>query len=1408
MPRFSLRPHSLTWGLPGMGRTQAHTNKPPSTRQTHHKLATLDPLVAQKEVQSDSERRVPKAKILIERMSRVEENVPAAPRNPISKAIARLGRSAAVMVGLKHGKPKSHVQLLRYANTRPDKNVPPPEGEASVTPHDLYPALVHALEREQAHLEAWIDADHAAGLDAGLAADIDRVKQDIGEAAHEVTNLADQAHELRKDRSNLEASLERERNAIATATESLDATQSQLSEATQALDLALLALEQETDQQSATVSRLEQTLQNARLEGREAAKTLHFGRATPVRDQLERRVTYANEKIGAIQSELAIANATLLALQQRQQQLQHDLQSPSSCLPAEPTDSRQLDSQILDEQAHEIRLLAQRVAQLERDDAGQRAALQARHIRVNEFEQQLRDVEVQFAQALDSSKINAAQLWKRDDEAAALTALQQELQPVLEIKANARDEAEAEGKKARAALEAQGQALLLKLLDDMPGFRAGAGAEQAQQALRDWADRLAQATSVFGVEALPAPAVLTIGMQALSNATEEDPAKAAEALRELRGRSLHAIIPPPGDPADALASMSTLTESARVTASLLASVPRGMQVLAHLLAPGEAAPSKEQLDAARIYLRADNVLRHTPPEDISLRQWLANAKMAAQRALHARPAGEGLATATVDERAAFYAFHNGYESNAPGSAYDKANQHLQMLADWLHDAAKSRSRRPWKSSIHNPLHALREGLQVGAATALPTPARRASEELATAADRLADYLNARREQLPLGQVPSVAEVALQAVAEYVQRKRGPIATDLTTLKLDAAALQSIEQHQHELLRDFEHQATQRSSVSTQAPPHPALDVTWQALHTKTHTLPEAMSLLQRQLLLQRAQLPELRTKETTDWSEQETEQRTRFHAAVGTANRLLYDGDPARVRSGQTFHDLFRDMLEHLEWRDKLRIAEQKVYGANVAPLSAALAAAKLTTGIGIKLIASAQHNEDQLIEFYMGRTGLYMQIGRQGTNQFQLGAGLTAGTAWKLKKLKLGLGISGAADLRVKKEAGIEQGLQLRIPRRTKGQELELRAQFMDMFEHLLHLATPQPDGSPARRDWMHELLAHHPSLNFGLIENASRQAKGSESNVSGGAALRAGVVAGRARRAGIVATAGLKSKQDISHTRTTVAGHMTTIYRDSTAQTKSEVSARLTAGVQAYEKIQNTSGRREQKASLSASFLDLGYAREIRAKGVTHFCTMFTFGDEIDPVRSDRAIDFQSFKDFEQEVRKDWNAWVNYGTPKLPAEIDQTMRYAVAEKQLENFLDQARVFAKDNKFATMYVDHALKAETAPMLDALRAQAKLWRLAGRDDLAQRDERAFDDLMAQPALWEPSILVLREKTKLQVERGIDFVVKRQTNRMAESQRTVGQWVLYEPVPQPEPGQKIEHMRTWTPDAPAESSDAS
>ncbi|HET9642895.1 MAG TPA: hypothetical protein VFP68_05975, partial [Burkholderiaceae bacterium] len=656
------------------------------------------------------------------------------------------------------------------------------------------------------------------------------------------------------------------------------------------------------------------------------------------------------------------------------------------------------------------------------------------------------------------------------------------------------------------------------------------------------------------------------------------------------------------------------------------------------------------------------------------------------------------------------------------------------------------------------------------------------QSLAAAADHLAQFLRARRAQLPPGHVPADTELAWRALAEHVRRQ--PDEADLLTLKLDSGVLQSICRRRDELRQYFEDEARRVAQEATRAPSHPGLDAAWNALEAAPLALRETMSALRARL----CENPQPSSPGAEDhWAQQEAEQLARLDSAIALADRLLQHGDLSRIDSGQALFDLLKDMLEQLEWRDRIRMVEQKAFGANLGPLTALAGA----TGVGVKLILSGQKNSDHVLEFYMGRTGLYVHIGRQKARQYQFGAGVTGGPAWELTD-EFGLGVGGSADWRVRFESGVEDGVQLRIPRRGKGEENELRAQFMDMFEHLVTIASPLPDGTPARRDWLLELFAHHPSLTAGLIEGARRRNRGTELNLAGFFGMRAaGVV-----NSGVSLV--LKNRQDEANSRTQMQGYLGMLYRESAAQARKELSLRATAGVRAaaWHHTGPLSAGQSQRSALRVGGADLAFGRELSAQGLMHFCTLFTFDNEIDPVRSDRAIDFQNFKAFERELRREWSTWVHYGTSKLPDDLDEPMRYAVAEQQLENLIGQAKEFFKHNKFATVYVDKAMKAEVAPFLDALRAMSHLHRIAGRTSEADHIDRLFDDVIAEAALWEPTIVLFREKTKLQNERGIDFFLKLQRNRIAESMRTVGQWILYEPVPHPEPGQEVLPAGRW------------
>ncbi len=699
-----------------------------------------------------------------------------------------------------------------------------------------------------------------------------------------------------------------------------------------------------------------------------------------------------------------------------------------------------------------------------------------------------------------------------------------------------------------------------------------------------------------------------------------------------------------------------------------------------------------------------------------------------------------------------------------------------MFAQWAVAGGETRGKRAL-----NPFNALKLGMKVGASEALPTAVRRANDAFREAAGHLTSWLVARRHtQSACGQLPSQDELAMQALSEYVQWL--PHEQNATDLIFTAKVLAEIEQ------RALELQDSVTASLSTTddrqpAACHPAIASAWVALRTGRVRLPETLRLIQRGLLDHPVQPIDTPDGAAHLGKELASVARNNFHQAVGNASRFLHEGDTSRVRSPRALFACLRNVMERLEWRDKLRITEQRVIGLNTTPLSAALAI--IPSGLGLRLSAGGQISSDRSVEIYMGRTGLSLQIGQQKARQFQASTGINAGVLLPGTE-RAPVGITGAADWRIKKESGVEHGVQIRVPRRGKGQELEQRAQFLAMFEHLLQLAE-QSGGDTAQlteRDFLAELLAHHPSITVGLIGHAERNSSTTESSVSVAAGVRVGNMDGRPRRATLGASLGIKARRETSRTQTPIEGYMTMVLKDSSAQSRVEIAGRASASLVAQQWTQPSTGNAPPNpiARLSMAALDLGYSREVHSAGSNTFSTLWMFNNEIDPVRTDRGFEFFDVASFEREVKRNWQLWTHYGISKLQGKVDDQRLYMVAERQLQDFVDRVRIHMQDNKFASLIVDWVLQAEAAPRLDALRAQSQLLRVAGCEAQAAEADRAFDELISNPSIWEPTILILREKGKRQRERGIDFFVKRQTNQSAEAMRTVGQWIPYEPVP--------------------------
>ncbi|MEE5090912.1 XopZ family type III secretion system effector [Xanthomonas euvesicatoria] len=1388
MPRIPLRPSVITACLPGMAETISHPSRPSAKRQTHNKLATPDPCAFEAELIQAQDDPLGWSATLLEQArqpSVLEPGLKAAPKR--KHALPRPCRKAAERLGISSGSPKPHTALLRYSslqceqdrlagpsdrNADPARDLRAPPLLSNAT-QDLNEALIARLEQSNLDLAARISRRRQDELIYAHAQTLQAAREQLALRARRAANLSDSIHVLTRERAELLQQLQGchlQTDAVAAAIHDLESDILSARAALNALpgDQPSRAVAAHAGPSSAnaqqgvdrlqlqrTCTRLEHAVQQARARGDTLARAVFFGRGSAQAAQAEQALADANAEIDQLRSAYA----------QARDALQSD-QASSSVNRLAP---RTLGSHLAAERNREIEPLRARLARDENMLTLQRTHAERCQRNARRLQERLAQVDAKLQQARHSSRINTEELWQHEQTVSALEAANGDMQRVVEHAA-AHPPAE-EARPVAADIVAD---TMEALLEALPGFREETIDLVSRQVLRAWADGLHGRSAAFGTDALQPVDALRIALQALAIASEGDATAAANVLRRLGVVRLRELIPSPQVcvAAEAVQPMETVT----ACVGLLASVPRGMQVLSHMLREEPTPPSREWLEAAQVHLRASHRLALTPDAEQAERTWLGDAQMGARHAVHGDSPLQGLQSATDAQRGAFHAFRNGYETTAAGSPYARVNACLQMFAQW----AVAGSGRRGKRAL-NPFNALALGMKVGASEALPTAERRANDAFREAAGHLTRWLVARRQiQLAGGRMPSRDELAMQALLEYAQWL--PHEQNATDLTFTAKALGTIERRAQELQHSVAASVNEADALQPAAC-HPAVASAWAALRAGHMRLPETLRLIQRGLLDHAGQPSDLPVGAAPLDEERASVARNHFHQAVGHASRFLHEGDTSRVKSPRALFQCLRNLMERLEWRDKLRLTEQRVIGLNTTPLSAALAI--FPSGLGLKLSAGGQTSSDRSVEIYMGRTGLSLQIGRQKARQFNASTGISAGVLLPGTE-RAPVGITGAAEWRMKKESGIEHGVQIRVPRRGKGQELEQRAQFLAMFEHLLQLAE-QSGGDAGRfteRDFLGELLAHHPSITVGLIGHAERNASATESSLSVAAGVRVGNMDGRPRRATLGASLGLKARRETSRSQTPIEGYMTMVLKDSSAQSRVEIAGRASASLVAQQWTHPSTGNAPPTpvARLSMATLDLGYSRELRLAGSNTFSTLWMFNNEIDPVRTDRGFEFFNFAAFEREVKRNWQLWTHYGISKLQGKVDDRRLYMVAERQLQDFIDRVRLHMQDNKFASLIVDWVLQAEAAPRLDALRAQAQLLRVAGCGAQAAEADRAFDELISHPGIWEPTILILREKGKRQRERGIDFFIKRQTNQAAEAMRTVGQWIPYEPVP--------------------------
>lgn len=243
---------------------------------------------------------------------------------------------------------------------------------------------------------------------------------------------------------------------------------------------------------------------------------------------------------------------------------------------------RTLGAHLAAERNREVEALRTRLGRNENMLTLQRTHAERCRRHARRLQQRLDQVEAKLQQARHSSRINTEEVWQHEQTVNALEAANGDMQRVAEHAA-----AQSPADEARPVAADIVADTMDALLEALPGFREETIDPVSRQVLRAWADALHGRSAAFGSDALQPVDTLRIALQALAIASEGDAAAAADVLRRLGMVRLRELIPRPqvSIAAEAAQPMETVT----ACVGLLASVPRGMQVLSHMLRE-EATP--------------------------------------------------------------------------------------------------------------------------------------------------------------------------------------------------------------------------------------------------------------------------------------------------------------------------------------------------------------------------------------------------------------------------------------------------------------------------------------------------------------------------------------------------------------------------------------------------------------------------------------------------------------------------------------------------------------------------------------------------------------------------------------------------------------------------------------------------
>ncbi|AMP06983.1 hypothetical protein [Collimonas pratensis] len=865
---------------------------------------------------------------------------------------------------------------------------------------------------------------------------------------------------------------------------------------------------------------------------------------------------------------------------------------------------------------------------------------------------------------------------------------------------------------------------------------------------------------------------------ALAIASVGDAKRATALLRELRARPTMSMILREDNAGASSSSSAQISTDLKALFHLMATMPRGVEVL-HSLGnnAGEIIASK-QMVALRVYWQADMAISQS--KSASVEAWLNDAKLVAVERLH-------LDTGVDQDRhlserfgerqlGAYNAVRNGYVSNEPGSPYDARDKELRKVGEeWmrrrlgrygeglLRGLVPSSAKTPFKS------HALVNTAAMAERFGITTHASKAAAAISAAASSLSEAAKG----LPTSARTSNEQVFCVAVAvlcDYIRESfaelRALTPTDfdairkrfnyeLSTASADRAA---VKQSLPEIMEEYaaEANATARSSRSIPLGRKANIGVSAESVLRDV-----SEQFLQRNAqYLSPHQIVSIVDGLGLDAAEIQDNFRLSHISRYGQGQKLRLDDNRDLVK-------FYKPMLAQWGLRNKLKTSSGGTLGLGLPLLP--YISPKIVTPL---LTAGYSEKQEAFVQFFQPILGFEMMVGESKSKTTETGMGIAIGKT-RGKHLYAG----GTATIAATHERMKMNGTVVRFLR-ARGQDETQRQNMLKTWESTVLWSDLKPTKSDTGFSGpMEAILCRLPDAVITGFDAGSIAIQG-EIRESAGLRLQTKPDSHNAEY-GLGAILTIKAKAQRVFEYRTEDKAAVYVVSDKSSTGKQTFNASLDVQLPLPRNAKTLSLSHGRKGTLGGGSLpiDFSFEREFAQHLQKHGLSPFRINDKQD---GDLDRHYFGAKEMLAEIavnREQWCARALETLPDVDGTKDTPENRAEAQRLLTQFEKVIVALETDGKYCQFNVNYSMRPQASARIDGARLIGQLAEVLGDVGRMNEKMKLADAVLQQTATWRPLMLIVREKGKEATNLGLNYGLRVQSVTTVDGQRTAAQFPL-------------------------------